>query len=858
MNRKIFVPHLITFITAFWAIYLVAFITRCQLQLFHHALFVRQSRLHVDWVINHSLIFKLTASIILCVFGIGCYLIHLLAVENNIFLHLSRLCFLSSGMISCVWEINTMFTTPKTDRLIWIKSGDLFLILFSVQAVTLLMRLLIKNVRPLFSSLLYGLSLPFTAAMILLPPVKALKALHVYLILFFIFGICFCGYLLYLQAGHILKMIFSTSLLVFLGYTVFTISRARDDPGLVQYHSYLPRILLLLLTFLIFLFSYGFREYRNRIFYNKTLNRKIHEANQFKEETLDHIMKFTQAPLNRISGLSEVLLEDISGNLPDNQKKILLQMQSVVKSLNTLMDNLHTYSILQGKTVSLDMMKVSFSTILEMAIDDIVTGDELVRADRIHYSMENTEDYIYGDPYYLMQVNYNFLLALLDIRNQEPIQIQTGRQKDRLCIRMSVTIGEGKMKKVQRIKRILNNRSAYIRENLNSEEELTTIIARNLLLMQNGELKAFTSNQKFFIINYSIPVWNDQGQASPHTESPAAAPSSGYKVILISTLPEQIELIKSFLEYSAYDLVIFHTSEDALQYMEHTRHIGVILIGTTFLKMSSLQIIQNIRRQFSMGQMPVILIRKEVFGQLADPVLSQINDILVETFTRKELLWKIECAIYLKKSVSMALKSRIDFLQSQMDPHFIFNAISTIMPLCMEAPDKAYDLLDSFSNYLRGSLFAGELQKSVSLSKELELVQAYLKIETARFHEMISYSINVNCNDSTKILPLMIEPIVENSVKHGRRGTQKLTIQIDVIQDDDWIYIQIQDDGAGISPERLEQIQEMNTQTSIGLANLIKRLKLYYNETLNIISEQGHGTTVSFRIPCHTADMQEN
>ena len=118
MNRKIFVPHLITYITAIWAICLVAFITRCQLQLFHHALFVRQSRLHVDWVINHSLIFKLTASIILCVFGIGCYLIHLLAVENNIFLYLSRLCFLSSGIISCVWEINTMFTTPKTDRLI--------------------------------------------------------------------------------------------------------------------------------------------------------------------------------------------------------------------------------------------------------------------------------------------------------------------------------------------------------------------------------------------------------------------------------------------------------------------------------------------------------------------------------------------------------------------------------------------------------------------------------------------------------------------------------------------------------------------------------------------------------------------
>ena len=69
--------------------------------------------------------------------------------------------------------------------------------------------------------------------------------------------------------------------------------------------------------------------------------------------------------------------------------------------------------------------------------------------------------------------------------------------------------------------------------------------------MQNGELKAYVSNQKFFMIHYSIPFWNDQGQISPQTESPSAHPSSGYKVILISTLPEQIELVKSYLEYSA-------------------------------------------------------------------------------------------------------------------------------------------------------------------------------------------------------------------------------------------------------------------------------------------------------------------
>ena len=120
---------------------------------------------------------------------------------------------------------------------------------------------------------------------------------------------------------------------------------------------------------------------------------------------------------------------------------------------------------------------------------------------------------------------------------------------------------------------------------------------------------------------------------------------------------------------------------------------------------------------------------------------------------------------------------------------------------------------------------------------------------------MISYDLNIRCNTETLILPLIIEPIVENCIKHGRKGTSLLTIQIDVIQDENWIYIQIKDDGIGMTPEKIAQIKEMNTDTSIGLANLMKRLKLYYHESLNITSQPNIGTLISYKIPSAPIDF---
>ena len=211
--------------------------------------------------------------------------------------------------------------------------------------------------------------------------------------------------------------------------------------------------------------------------------------------------------------------------------------------------------------------------------------------------------------------------------------------------------------------------------------------------------------------------------------------------------------------------------------------------------------------------------------------------------------------IILQESAKESMLSRLDFLQAQMDPHFIFNTISTIMPLCMEEPEEAYRLLGYFSEYLRGSLYHKGLNTTILLEQELELIHAYLNIQEVRFSHMIRYILVNEVDETVKILPLIVEPIVENSVKHGRMAGKELLIRLEIRKEGNGIRFIIEDNGKGMSEEKVQAVLQDNSEEmsngsySIGLMNLRKRLQIYYQSVLRIESSEGEGTKISFTIP---------
>jgi two-component system LytT family sensor kinase len=202
----------------------------------------------------------------------------------------------------------------------------------------------------------------------------------------------------------------------------------------------------------------------------------------------------------------------------------------------------------------------------------------------------------------------------------------------------------------------------------------------------------------------------------------------------------------------------------------------------------------------------------------------------------------------LGKLKEMANKAEIKALQAQINPHFLFNALNTIVSFVRINPNKARELIINLSTYLRYNLEIGE--EHVDINKELEQVKAYVEIEKARYGEKLNVIYNIEENTDVKIPSLIIQPIVENSIKHGiLDGDESGTVKIDIIKNNDGrVKIVIEDDGIGIPQEVIKQIYEGKTkENKIGISNVHNRLKYIYGDGLKI-ERLEKGTRTSFVI----------
>jgi two-component sensor histidine kinase len=210
--------------------------------------------------------------------------------------------------------------------------------------------------------------------------------------------------------------------------------------------------------------------------------------------------------------------------------------------------------------------------------------------------------------------------------------------------------------------------------------------------------------------------------------------------------------------------------------------------------------------------------------------------------------------IHLRRSYAAdrrAYLAEIAALQAQIQPHFLYNTLNTVAALCRIEPAKAAELLDELSDYLQGK-FRLNAMEMVPLSQELDLVKSYLAIVQARFGERLKFVLSVEPGADPLIPPLILQPLVENAVKHGvypkRAGG---TIRITVKKVSAATVIVVADDGVGIAPDKLAALRrdEKGQAVGIGLQNIDKRLKKHYGAGLDIRSLPGKGTAVVVTIP---------
>ncbi|NIK66769.1 MULTISPECIES: sensor histidine kinase [unclassified Paenibacillus] len=221
------------------------------------------------------------------------------------------------------------------------------------------------------------------------------------------------------------------------------------------------------------------------------------------------------------------------------------------------------------------------------------------------------------------------------------------------------------------------------------------------------------------------------------------------------------------------------------------------------------------------------------------------------------------------ESERLVKELELQALQSQINPHFLFNTLNVLSKLALlEGADRTSDLIVSMSKLIRYNL--SQLDRPVTLGDELKHVREYFTIQQARFRNRVEISQQIDESALNMLIPaLTIQPLVENAFVHGvERLESGGRIQLTIERSGDRVRIVIKDNGAGMKTEERDALLALQEPANpapakknsmgFGTRNVIKRLRLFYNrqDVVNIESEPGRGTSVILLLP-NEADVEQ-
>ena len=217
-------------------------------------------------------------------------------------------------------------------------------------------------------------------------------------------------------------------------------------------------------------------------------------------------------------------------------------------------------------------------------------------------------------------------------------------------------------------------------------------------------------------------------------------------------------------------------------------------------------------------------------------------------------------------------RAELRALQAQINPHFLYNTLDTIIWMAeSKKTDQVVEIVSALSSFFRISLSKG--MDWITIGEEVERIRSYLTIQKMRYHDILDFKINVDEDVSENtILKLILQPLVENALYHGiKNKRQGGTIIIRAKRKgEDEVLLEVEDNGIGFTPEKLAQLRaeldddsgDIKLESGFGIGNVNKRIRLYYGKQygLSVQSEYTTGTKVILVIPAkmETTPQSEN
>ena len=293
----------------------------------------------------------------------------------------------------------------------------------------------------------------------------------------------------------------------------------------------------------------------------------------------------------------------------------------------------------------------------------------------------------------------------------------------------------------------------------------------------------------------------------------------------------------------------------------HTQSFLLILVSVAAVAVLTILIVSySVRASRSITD-PIrdLSDKAERFGNddyTGDPVQTSITELQTLDQTFDQMADRINALLEKQMEDQQSLhRAELELLLAQINPHFLYNTLDSIAILAeSEREEDVVAMVTSLSTFFRNSLSDG--QDIIPLRSELAQATSYLEIQQIRYSDIMDYTIDVPEDIMDCMVPkLILQPLIENALYHGiknRRG--RGTIRITGQKEGTDLLLQVTDNGAGIDPRHLQELEAgdyLERRGGLGLKNVSRRIRLYCGEAygLHFESEPGTGTTVTIHLP---------
>ncbi|MGG1556262.1 ATP-binding protein [Paenibacillus ferrarius] len=598
-----------------------------------------------------------------------------------------------------------------------------------------------------------------------------------------------------------------------------------------------------------------------------TMKDQLLRLDKIKDEFLSTTSHELRTPLNAIVNISESLLKGVEGSLSDTQTRNLSIVVDSGRRLMVLVNELLDYSRLKHGDLALQRSAVDVKAYVESVIQ--IHGFLLEGSST--KLMNGVSDHLppaYADGNRLIQILHNLISNAIKFSERGVVEVT------------AVTIGEWMEVRVSDTGIGI---AAEMRERIFLEFDqgeaaqyggagLGLSITKRLVELHGGRIEVDSELGKGATFRFTLPLAGNEvetladGRSSASVRSvssPLGVRPPEYPLYVAGKEQEPILLVDddfanlqsmiNMFKLEGRTFIVVDRGQLALETVFSRSDISLVVLDLIMADMSGYEVLGRIRERFSPFELPVlVLTARNSSEDIRIALENGANDVVAKPFESEELMARVRNLTELKSSVKLARNAEIAFLRSQIKPHFLYNALTAIAELCVIDAGQAEQLTLRLSSYLRSSFDFKHLEAMTTLENELELVKSYVAIEQARFGARLQVEYELEANLGVMIPPLVIQPIVENAIRHGvmsrsKGGTVKLSV---IEREPGKVLIRIDDNGCGMSGGQLDSIMKPDTAAGgIGLWNISQRLRLLYGTTLRIESREGTGTRVEMELP---------